>query len=104
LHEIINSVASSQQGDEITNKPVLVLLDQRLKDNDISLAQPKRDSLRVAFHERPRSQLIIEHTTGIRTMDPKLRKLERVDIGNPELASGGSIHFLDKRSAIWKLA
>jgi hypothetical protein len=50
LHQIVNSIASAQQGDEITNKPVLVLLDQRLEDSDISLAQPKRDSLRIAFH------------------------------------------------------
>jgi hypothetical protein len=88
---------SAQQGDEITNKPVLVLLDQRLKDNDISLAQPKRDSLRIAFHGRPRSQLIIEHATGIRIIDPKLRKVEPVAIGNPKLASGGSTTFSGKR-------
>jgi hypothetical protein len=50
LHEIVNSIASAQQEDEITNKPVLVLLDQRFKDNDISLAQPKRDLLRIALH------------------------------------------------------
>ena len=41
------------------------------QDCDISLAQPKRDSLRIAFHVRPRSQLIIEHTTGIRATEPK---------------------------------
>jgi hypothetical protein len=82
----------------------LVLLDQSLKDDDISLAQPKRDSLRFAFHGRPRSQLIIEHTTGIRIMAAKLRKVEPMAIGNPKLASGRSIHFLEKWSAIWKLS
>jgi hypothetical protein len=30
-------------------------------------------------------------------MAPKLRKVEPVAIGNPKLASGGSIHSLDKR-------
>ena len=40
LHEVVNSIASAQQGDEITNKPVLVLLDQHLEDSDIALAQP----------------------------------------------------------------
>jgi hypothetical protein len=30
-------------------------------------------------------------------MDPKLRKVEPVAIGNPKLASGGSITFSGKR-------
>lgn len=96
LQQIVNSISSPQQGDEITNEPVLVLLDQRLEDSGISLVQPKRDSLRIAFHGRPRSQLIIEHTTGIRNMDPKLRKLKPVPLGNRKLASGASITFSGK--------
>jgi hypothetical protein len=34
-------------------------------------------------------------------MAAKLRKVEPVAIGNPKLDSGGSIHFLEKWSAIW---
>jgi hypothetical protein len=46
-------MAPADQGDKITNKPVLVLLDERLEDGGVSLAQPKRDSLSIAFQWRP---------------------------------------------------
>jgi hypothetical protein len=85
LHQVVHSVASAQQEDEIANKPVLVLPDQRLKDSDIFPAQSKRDSLRIAFHARPQGQLILEHTLGIRMRNLKLRKVKPVAIGNEEI-------------------
>src|ERR1700761_7997269 len=86
LHQVVYPIASTQQGNEIANEPVLVLLDQRLQNSDISLAQPKRYSCRIAFHERPRSQLITEHTLGIRNRNPKLRRTEPVATENSEQA------------------
>jgi hypothetical protein len=61
----------------------LVSFDKRLKDDVISLAQPKRDLLRIALHERPRSQLVIEHTWCIRNTVAELRKGRKS--GNREL-------------------
>jgi len=53
LHQIVDSIAPAEQGDKITNEPALVSLDQRLEDGGVSLAQPKRDSLCIAFQWRP---------------------------------------------------
>jgi hypothetical protein len=50
LHQVVDSVASPQQVNEIANKAILILFDQCLQERDISLAQTKCDLLRLALH------------------------------------------------------
>jgi hypothetical protein len=51
--------------------------------------------LRIAFHERPQSQLIVEHTTRIRSMTSKLRRVEPIVL---KLAVGSALNKRIERS------
>jgi hypothetical protein len=104
LHEVVNPIASAQHVDEIPNKPVWHRWTEPLEDSDISLAQPKRDSLRIAFPGRPRSQPDNRTYKGYKNHGPEITKSRTGGDWNPKPASAGSTTFFSKnggQSGVW---